>query len=359
MSGRLMDHVINRVKRLKLTTVMLAVLFLATAAHAADLDASKPLTRIAFGSCNKPELDQSMWSEVLDYKPQLWVWLGDIVYADHRLGRARFRMNNLSVIADRYATQKQLPLYSQVRESAHVIGIWDDHDYGINDGNRHMPLKEQVRDILLDFLDVPGDAAVRSRQGAYQSYSFGPSGQRVKIILCDGRYFKDKPASRAGWSRGEGTTLLGEEQWEWLQAELTDSDAQLHVIGSGTQIIPTDKSFAEKWENFPVERLRLLHAVRNSSIPTVLLSGDVHLSELLASHLNGTPLYELTASGMTHSWATHFGLGNTLGRYARLSNNLARSAPSHTLFPTGCLPLICCRAPSDSSLCCHPVILDR
>lgn len=36
-----------------------------------------------------------------------------------------------------------------------IIGVWDDHDYGLNNGNKYFKRKELVRDIFLDFLDEP------------------------------------------------------------------------------------------------------------------------------------------------------------------------------------------------------------
>jgi len=37
---------------------------------------------LTFGSCNKPDLAQPMWSWVRAQRPDAWMWLGDIVYAD-------------------------------------------------------------------------------------------------------------------------------------------------------------------------------------------------------------------------------------------------------------------------------------
>lgn len=36
-----------------------------------------------------------------------------------------------------------------------VIGVWDDHDYGINDGGKDFFLKNITRDIFLDFIKEP------------------------------------------------------------------------------------------------------------------------------------------------------------------------------------------------------------
>ena len=48
----------------------------------AQLDATRTVTRIAFGSCNKHDKPQDYWRRIRARKPDVWVWLGDIVYAD-------------------------------------------------------------------------------------------------------------------------------------------------------------------------------------------------------------------------------------------------------------------------------------
>ena len=39
-----------------------------------------------------------------------------------------------------------------------IIGVWDDHDYGINDGNKDFYKKDEMRKIFLDFVDEPLDS---------------------------------------------------------------------------------------------------------------------------------------------------------------------------------------------------------
>ena len=46
------------------------------------IDTTVAPTIIAFGSCNKLTMPQTMWQHVIANNPQLWVWLGDIIYAD-------------------------------------------------------------------------------------------------------------------------------------------------------------------------------------------------------------------------------------------------------------------------------------
>ena len=46
-------------------------------------------------------------------------------------------------------------------QGTRVIGVWDDHDYGINDGGKDFKLKNQTRDVFLDFVGEPEDSARR------------------------------------------------------------------------------------------------------------------------------------------------------------------------------------------------------
>ena len=48
----------------------------------AAADEAQPLSRIAFGSCCKQPLPQPIWGTILASKPELWIWSGDMVYAD-------------------------------------------------------------------------------------------------------------------------------------------------------------------------------------------------------------------------------------------------------------------------------------
>jgi len=249
---------------------------------------------IAFGSCNKTDEPQPLWKSILSHEPDLWIWLGDNIYAD---------TNDPKVLAEKYAKQLKQPDYQTLVQSTKIVGTWDDHDFGKNDGDKHFEGKDITKAAMLRFLDVPETDDAWKRQGVYYSRTFGPEGKKVKVILLDGRYFRDKTIKngRQYEPNLEGT-ILGEEQWNWLEEELHNSDAQIHIIANGTQIIPTEQRF-EKWANFPNERKRLFRTIVDSKINNVLLlSGDRHAAEIskLEMGSKGT-LHEVTASGLTHA----------------------------------------------------------
>lgn len=62
--------------------------------------------------------------------------------------------------------------YKQFRETnIKIIGTWDDHDYGNNDGNKYFKDKHLMRNIFLDFLEVDKNSKRRTNDGGiYQSY---------------------------------------------------------------------------------------------------------------------------------------------------------------------------------------------
>jgi alkaline phosphatase D len=264
---------------------ILFVVGLTVAIKSFGQDTGPALERIAFGSCNREYKPQPLWNAIRECKPDLWIWLGDIVY-----GSAK----NLPDLERRYRTEKEQPDYKSLREQCRVLGVWDDNDYGVADGGKNNPNKVECQRLLLDFLDEPLQSPRRKQAGVFASYSFGPPGKRVEIILLDGRYYRDAP--------GRHADMLGPEQWQWLEAQLTNSDADVHLIGSGIQVIASQHPY-EKWADFPASQARLFSLIARSGARNVIfLSGDRHLGEIsrLTDPPLMQPLYDITSSGMTH-----------------------------------------------------------
>jgi len=271
--------------------------FLALSAPDAFTAEDKPIERIAFGSCNKHDSPQPLWPVIAATDPHLWIWLGDNVYGD---------TEDMALLRSKYEAQKNQPDYSALTRNTTILGTWDDHDYGVNDGDRTYPKKAESQQILLDFLEEPTASPRRQREGVYDYRTFGPEGRQVAVVLLDVRYHRDPKAG--------GTTILGEEQWQWLEKTLSESRAQVHLICSGTQILATEHRY-EKWADYPGERERLFQLIAKHQVPGVIfLSGDRHLGEIAQIKLPDIPypLVEITSSGLTHSWRRHRGEPNEL-----------------------------------------------
>ncbi len=280
-------------KKFLLSIITLASLLIDSQAQ--DLSYSKELTKIAIGSCNRENAPQLLWGHINSHNPDLWIWLGDNIYGD---------TDDMAVMKKKYDLQKSNKEYQQLISNTHVLGIWDDHDFGRNDAGKEYEKRDESRDLMFEFLDVPKDSPAWKRKGGYQSYTFGEGDRKVKVILVDARYFRDEQL-REGRSyvvNWEGD-VLGEDQWKWLENELTDSDAAVHIIGNGIQFI-TDEHRFEKWANFPKARQRMLDLFAKTNPQNVLmLSGDRHISEVTSQYVPGYGmLYDFTSSGMTHSY---------------------------------------------------------
>ena len=264
-------------------------------AMAQDVVIEKTLQTIAIGSCKRQEAPQDYWSTIVKTKPDLWVWLGDNIYGD---------TNDMAVLKAKYDKQKSNSAYRSLLKQAPIVGIWDDHDFGKNDAGTEYPFKVASRDLMFNFLDVPKSSPAWKRGGGYQSYTFGSGKKRVKILLLDARYFRGELKRVDGAYQKNMTGLvLGEAQWQWLEKELTNSDAAIHILASGIQFIADEHPF-EKWDNFPKERQRLLNLlVKTQPKNAFFLSGDRHISEIASMDIPGYgQFYDFTSSGLTHSY---------------------------------------------------------
>lgn len=325
--------------RAALRTLNLTLIFTFAAAPVARAYEAPPqpetlVQRIAFGSCYSPLDDSPIWPAVTNTFPDVWVWLGDTIYADSPRpvgptpeARARVALDRM---VHHYDLLKNLPTYAYLRQSTQVIGTWDDHDYGANDAGADFVGRTEAQQHFLDFYDVPADSPRRTRPGIYAAHRLGPPGRIVQFIVLDTRYFRsplldERDRPRDEWLEGARgsylpqtdptTTLLGEDQWTWLEARLREP-ADLRLIVTSIQAVADCHRF-EKWGNFPHERRRLFQLIRDTRAAGVLfLSGDRHLGELslldparepqgIALDV-GYPLYDFTASAMTKSRGTTF-----------------------------------------------------
>lgn len=266
---------------------------------------AETLETIAFGSCIKQGKAQPVWDAVLASQPDVFLLIGDNVYAD---------TTDMDLMRQAYATLAAEPGFRRLRQHCPIHATWDDHDYGRNDAGADYPARAASEEVFLDFFRVPAGAPQRTRPGVYSHHLYGPPGQRVQLILLDTRYFRsplkhalptsDCPRVNLVPNDDPEATILGAAQWDWL-AERLREPAELRIIASSIQVIPEAHCF-EKWANFPLERARLLHLIRETGAEGVIfISGDRHLAEIsrLPPEVVGYPVYEITSSGMNSAGA--------------------------------------------------------
>lgn len=254
---------------------------------------------IAFGSCNNQKKENYLWKEILKHQPAAWVWGGDNVYSD---------TDNMDTLWRDYQIVLQHPDYKKLRQTTQILGTWDDHDYGMNDGGVHFSAKKASQNAFWDFMGISKTDKRRLQEGVYHADIIKTKEGTINIISLDTRYFRtdltksSNPEKRYQPNKyGEGS-MLGEAQWAWLAKELTTSKADFNVIMSSVQVLSGEHGF-ESWGNMPHEVDRLAKLIQTSQAKgVIILSGDRHISEFSKMTIDGLsyPLIDFTSSGLTH-----------------------------------------------------------
>lgn len=270
------------------------------------------LNVIAFASCANQDAPQPIWTTVEKNTPQLVVMLGDNVYASSAEQKP---------ISEQYNKLKKIPEYRSIREKVPFMAIWDDHDYGQNDGGATNPERDEARVQFLKNWPYVKYLLHEEKGALYHSKFFGTKKRRIQVIMLDTRYDRsdlkkneqsvaEKAVAPKPFLADDTKTkrILSEKQWKWLENELK-KPAELKILSSSIQVIANDHQF-EKWGNFPHERDRLLNLLKKYAAQNlIIVSGDRHMAAIAKIELKGAgTVYELTAS--------------SINRPARLGNNM-------------------------------------
>jgi len=253
---------------------------------------------IGFGSCLDQDLPQPIWEDIKAQNPEVFIMLGDNVYGDtygniHNLERAY---------------QNQARAFEKVGLDFPFLAIWDDHDYGKNDGGIEHSLKDESQKLFLKFWDIPDTDIRHHKQGLYFEEIIHSKEGTVQILMLDTRYFRS-PLKRTPilkkitpWryvpDYDPAKTMLGKEQWKWLEMALK-KEADLRILGTSIQLMAEGHGW-ERWGNLPLERQKLLNLLaQNSDSKLIVISGDRHLGGIYSLLTKeGIEFLEITSSSM-------------------------------------------------------------
>lgn len=259
--------------------------------------------KYGLGSCLDQDLDQSIWGSIEKKNIDGFIFLGDNVYGDQSSGE-------LDKLKRAYKKQKnKIPSWLNQKK---VLAIWDDHDYGKNDGGKEYIYKEEAEQIFLDFWNIPQDDIRRNRPGLYFEKTQEIDGISIQMIFLDTRFFRDAllPTDEKGAPGKEryvpqtdtSLTMLGEDQWTWLQEQL-DKEVDHKIIVTSIQFLAMGHGW-EAWKTLPHERQRLIDLVDQSSSEVLFISGDRHRGGLYQfSTQSGKVISEMTSSSLNLAFA--------------------------------------------------------
>ncbi|MEZ4721762.1 MAG: alkaline phosphatase D family protein [Flavobacteriales bacterium] len=255
-----------------------------------------PNFRLALGSCtyiNEEPYDRpgapyggnyEIFDAIANTNPDMMLWLGDNIYL------REVDWDTRSGILHRYTHTRATPQLQQLLQSTHHYAIWDDHDFGPNDGNGSWLHKDKSLEAFELFWINP-TTGVPGLKGITTAFEFND----MDFFLLDNRYNRTSNQLKSG-----NPQILGKDQIDWLIEALKYSRAPFKFVAVGGQLLST----AAIYENHAVyaeEREYILRRIDEEGIRgVVFLTGDRHHTELSKLETkSGILIYDLTASPLT------------------------------------------------------------
>lgn len=256
------------------------------------LKTSKKHPTLAIASCmddGYAKEQAEIWPQLLKASPDVLFLLGDNVYADNHLGHRGAA--NPKEIWNRYVQTRQNLVLYRSHHLVPVFAVWDDHDYGVNDGDRTFLYKDGSRAVFFSFF--PQENAVGTfHRGPGVASSLRAFG--LRFFLMDDRSFRSpnhlKVADQTHWGAG---------QESWLWAELKQSQEPV-LLMDGDQFFGGYQRFESYQGDHPENFGKMLKKLRHYRHPVLFVSGDRHLAEItkVSRKYLGYKTYELTTSGI-------------------------------------------------------------
>lgn len=266
--------------------------------HFKTLDLSPHPARVIAASCLYDYfLKESveMWKAVIAAKPDLLLLIGDNVYAEISNGRFPSPLNE-AALWTRYTETFQVLDFYKTPQLIPTVVTWDDHDYGMQDGNRENPYKLESKKVLEAFF-------AQEATPAFSEFSTGPGvSSRLdafgyRFLLLDDRSFRTPPNVA-----DDEESHFGSEQENWIRQRVFETKNPVWLI-SGDQWFGAYHRFESYEGRHPNSFRRFLKTFRDARgrAPTLIfMSGDRHLSEInrIEPAALGYETFEITSSSL-------------------------------------------------------------
>lgn len=258
--------------------------------------------------------DSSIFETMAKEKASFMLWLGDNWYLREADYYSQWG------IWYRASRDRKLPILQNFLKSMPQFAIWDDHDYGPNDGDKSFHLKETSRKVFMSYWANPGYG--EAGNGIYTRITYAD----CDFFLMDDRYFRsnDDMEPYAYDKPNIAKRMWGAVQMEWLKNALLHSKAPFKFIVTGSQTLNPASPF-DCLQDYPIEFNELMGFLSAEKINGVLfLTGDRHHSEVIRyDRREEYTLYDITSSPLTSSIGKVF--GKEKENPARITNTLAEA----------------------------------
>lgn len=217
---------------------------------------------IAFASCATTGSNHEVFDAIRAADPLLFLHMGDLHYQN-------ITRNEVTAFRKAYDQVMTSTRQSRLFREVPIQYMWDDHDFGPNDSNRTSPSRDAALESYRLF--APHHPLAGPDTPVHQAFTLG----RIRFIVLDTRSAR-APVTAPVAER----TMLGAEQLEWLERELTAAaSAPLVVlVNSVPWITKADETTIEGWAPYAEERQRIADMLVRTGVAErmIMLSGDAH-----------------------------------------------------------------------------------
>ena len=245
--------------------------------------------RLAFGSCARFGSDavQPIWAAVRAADPDLFLWLGDNIYADSP---------DPAVLSEEYRRQRDVASLKPLLFHIPQLAIWDDHDFGLNNHDRTNPIRAEALEVFQRYWANPA-YGTEDTPGVF----FRTSRGGLDMFFVDVRYHRAPNRDPDVADK----TMLGAGQLAWLKDGLRTSQAPFKLLIGGSGWSSAKGEGGDSWAAFLTERDALFDWITSEAIGGgVLVSGDTHVGELNCipwSERGGYDFYDLVSSPLAQT----------------------------------------------------------
>jgi alkaline phosphatase D len=197
------------------------------------------------GRCRPPEGGYAVFRAMAARRPDLFLFVGDTIYADHRCRvpenqpGADFRAADLAGFRAKHRYNRADEAVQAFLRGTAVYAIWDDHEVRNDFSGPEEPLMSVGRRAFLEYWPIqpPADDPHRLYRGVRW-------GRLVEILILDTRQYRSPNAMPDGPDK----TMLGAAQRAWLVDRLTRSDATWKLVVSSVSLsVPTGRTARDSW----------------------------------------------------------------------------------------------------------------
>lgn len=206
---------------------------------------------------------------ILSANPAFLLQIGDW---DHRDPTTLYEMRKMHREVRGKDTYAGSDFDLHIAKAIPLFHVWDDHDYGMNDGDYTFFAKPQALKAYLEYYPT-ADNMPNPEAGIWQQFTYAHS----EIYMLDVRSNRDPNdiVDDKDKSMLNGESIKNDQK-AWLLNSLRNSSAKWKFITSGVPFNPTSKP-SDGWGAFTTEWQEIVSFINQNKITGVIvLSGDLH-----------------------------------------------------------------------------------